>query len=527
MIKNRHIANDAAIDFSKIQTSMSGENFYVIKSGAASRNWIRPRVDGAKLFTTLDAAVGACTAGRGDRIHVLPGHTESIIADSGVDIDVAGVEVIGYGSGSYRPTFTFGTADTADFKIAAANVTVKNLLFLCDKDGHDMFIEVTGDDAEIAFCEFREGSSKQTDYHIVVGTSDADSDRCYIHDCYFYGPTAGATAAISVAKDHNRVRIENNVIYGDWSEAGIDVPSGGNACTELVIRNNIITNLQTGDHAIQVNGTTATGFIINNQCQTNAQATCIDGAKCSCHGNTWCDPDASNDEEAGPANSLTATATATGELGLLNLDHLMKSATSDTTDAVDMTTEVVDNSVLAHILTDDGDTSTYDRRYNSMEAIANKCEGLLSYNGREGYIKVTTSFSSATQNSAASHEIVTVTGLCRLRIIPEVATSVVSAANASSSTIALGFADSTTELIAATTVSGANVFNADDIWVSNATTQNKVIGHSEVLDAVSNGDDLGYTIGTSAVVSGSIVFHVFWEALEASATCAAGAYGSL
>lgn len=46
-------------------------------------------------------------------------------------------------------------------------------------------------------------------------------------------------------------------------------------------------------------------------------------------------------------------------------------AVSDTTDPVDMTNEVIDNSVLANMLTDDGNTSEYDRRTDSLEAIAN------------------------------------------------------------------------------------------------------------------------------------------------------------
>jgi hypothetical protein len=53
-----------------------------------------------------------------------------------------------------------------------------------------------------------------------------------------------------------------------------------------------------------------------------------------------------------------------------NLDHWQKTATADVTDPVDMTAEVVDNSVLAHVLTDDGDVSDYDRRYMSLEALA-------------------------------------------------------------------------------------------------------------------------------------------------------------
>ena len=56
---------------------------------------------------------------------------------------------------------------------------------------------------------------------------------------------------------------------------------------------------------------------------------------------------------------------------ILHKTQLLLIPTIDTSDPVDMTAEVPDHSVLAHMLTDDGDTSNYDRRNMSLEAIAN------------------------------------------------------------------------------------------------------------------------------------------------------------
>lgn len=60
-----------------------------------------------------------------------------------------------------------------------------------------------------------------------------------------------------------------------------------------------------------------------------------------------------------------------GNLLNINLDHFLKTACADITDPVDMTAEVIDNTILANILTDDGDTSVYDRRIHSLEALYN------------------------------------------------------------------------------------------------------------------------------------------------------------
>ena len=52
------------------------------------------------------------------------------------------------------------------------------------------------------------------------------------------------------------------------------------------------------------------------------------------------------------------------------LYRLNETAIADTSDPVDMTTEVADDTILANQLTDDGNTSDYDRRTDSQEAIS-------------------------------------------------------------------------------------------------------------------------------------------------------------
>jgi hypothetical protein len=50
-------------------------------------------------FGTIDYAIGQCTAGRGDVIFVKPGHAETISAAGSIACDVAGVAIVGLGSG--------------------------------------------------------------------------------------------------------------------------------------------------------------------------------------------------------------------------------------------------------------------------------------------------------------------------------------------------------------------------------------------------------------------------------------------
>lgn len=84
--------------------------------------------DGTYLrpFSTLDYAIGRCTAGRGDIIMVMPGHIEAVTATS-IAMDVAGVAIVGLGEGDARPLFNFG-ATTSTITISAANCSIKNVV---------------------------------------------------------------------------------------------------------------------------------------------------------------------------------------------------------------------------------------------------------------------------------------------------------------------------------------------------------------------------------------------------------------
>jgi hypothetical protein len=79
-------------------------------------------------FATLDYAVGSCTANNHDYIFLMPGHNENI-ADAQIDLDVAGISVIGLGIGDQRPRFDFDHAN-ASIDIGADGVTLENVRLL-------------------------------------------------------------------------------------------------------------------------------------------------------------------------------------------------------------------------------------------------------------------------------------------------------------------------------------------------------------------------------------------------------------
>jgi hypothetical protein len=178
-------------------------------------------------LATFDQAVNKCTNNAGDVIIGLPGHAESIVAAGGLDLDVIGVTVIGYGSGSNRPTITFTTATTADMDIDAANVTIVNLLFVAGIDALVAPIDVNAADFKMLNCETRDvaGSYQTVDFILT----DDNCDRFVISGWKHTGDSAaGAETAISVIGGDDWV-IEDFWIYGNFSVAAIEnVTTAGN-----------------------------------------------------------------------------------------------------------------------------------------------------------------------------------------------------------------------------------------------------------------------------------------------------------
>lgn len=81
-------------------------------------------------FTTVTLALARCVADRGDIIMVKAGHAEAITSATTLLLNVAGVAIIGLGTGTKRPTFTFTTANTARIPVSADNISIQNCRFV-------------------------------------------------------------------------------------------------------------------------------------------------------------------------------------------------------------------------------------------------------------------------------------------------------------------------------------------------------------------------------------------------------------
>lgn len=230
---------------------------------------------------TIDSAVGECTASNGDIIVVSEGHAETLTGAAGIALDVAGVTILGLGNGELRPTITFGTAVAASVDVSAANCRISNILFKNNIDSQTAMINVTADDVMIDNCEFREGSAKQALIAINVGAANNDADRFKAYFNRFYeGAAAGAASAIKLTKAQDGVELVGNYIWGDFSDAGIHNPTSA-ICTNLLIANNVVSNLNAGNHAIEL-VSACTGHLVGNRLYSDAAATILDPGSLKC-----------------------------------------------------------------------------------------------------------------------------------------------------------------------------------------------------------------------------------------------------
>lgn len=154
-------------------------------------------------------------------------------------------------------------------------------------------------------------------------------------------------------------------------------------------------------------------------------------------------------------------------------------------------------------------------RWNDVGAVANATA--------HNYLKVIATMTSTTWNTAATHEVFTVTGCVRMRMWVRCATTLEDAANAA--IIQFGHEAATNAIIAATDAAGRNgtTITAGQMWYDTSPATQIDASASAIMDyVIPNGQDVGYEITGAALTGGVLHFHCVWEPLDPGATVTAG-----
>jgi hypothetical protein len=243
-----------------------GKFFLVGKSGLGYRDvygeLFPVDMDGKSraVFSTIAAAISACTANSGDIIYVLPGHTEDITGAAAIAVSTAGVRIVGLGTGRARPTLTWKTSTAAQITMTAANCSFENFVF--DLTGISAVVaafSVTAADVSFIGNEFI--LSTGTNAPVLGILTAATAARLIVKNNRFIGP-ATSTDTVTAAIKHEvgiDYVIENNEFKGKMTQAIL------NATTILggLIRNNTFV-IGTGTVAITM-AAASTPFVTNNR----------------------------------------------------------------------------------------------------------------------------------------------------------------------------------------------------------------------------------------------------------------------
>lgn len=175
-----------------------GETFYVGTSAIlASLGQFANKI-GDRSFTTVNAAYNACVANRWDTIACLPGYTETVSSSTQWSNIKAGVRVLGLGTGTLRPKFTWSAA-AANIAISAANNVIQNCVFElagANTAGPALTVtnnfNITGVGTQFHDCFFQCGIDG--DQITSLGLLFAAAD-CEVWRSRFIGTTAGEITA--------------------------------------------------------------------------------------------------------------------------------------------------------------------------------------------------------------------------------------------------------------------------------------------------------------------------------------------
>lgn len=240
----------------------------------------------ARIFNTIAAAVASCVSGRGDVVYVMPNHTEAIGSSTALNVNVAGVRVVGLGTGNNRPTLTIGTATTALITLSAANTSLENLII--DGTGFDAvakMISVTAAGVLIQGNKFITGGATNQATLGILTTAAAND--LHVLDNEFYATSdAGTTSVIRLVGGTN-IHIERNYFIGGYSSGVGAIENITTDCVNLVVKDNVINNLTASCTKAMTFTSASTGQISRNLMQILSGTAPITGAAMSWVGGNY------------------------------------------------------------------------------------------------------------------------------------------------------------------------------------------------------------------------------------------------
>ncbi len=177
--------------------------------------------DPAAPKATLQAAIDLCTANKGDKVVVMPGHAETVTS-SNINLSKAGVSVICLGNGLERPTFTYGAA-AATITVSAANCAFYNGHHIANfLDVASAFTLGAAKDFKLVGNTFEDGTASLNFLSAVTTGATANSaDQLTIVGNYSYILNTSPLAFISILSTIKNLTVsDNDVVSASTADVG-------------------------------------------------------------------------------------------------------------------------------------------------------------------------------------------------------------------------------------------------------------------------------------------------------------------
>uniref|UniRef100_A0A6M3K9D8 Pectate lyase n=1 Tax=viral metagenome TaxID=1070528 RepID=A0A6M3K9D8_9ZZZZ len=255
------------------QTQTTG-NYWFVDSGSATG------ADGAGYgqnpdapCLTIDYAFGLADESNGDVIVAMPGHAENISTASQIDIDKAGIRIIGIGVGRTRPKLTW-TGANGYIEVNAANCSMENIVLDLSTTGIaatgvSMFTNGTDflfKNMEVILYEKASGSGAAT----AAINAWSGGTRTQIEGCSFIGDIdseSGVTSVIAIAGNAlDDIYIVDSRIIAYSSSPLIN--GSGSAVTNFVIDSAMLRQGSTLSTDLGIDMTSANGVMMNTVLST-------------------------------------------------------------------------------------------------------------------------------------------------------------------------------------------------------------------------------------------------------------------
>jgi hypothetical protein len=240
-------------------------NVFWVDSGAGSDGY---KGTYARPFATLDYAIGQCAASNGDIIYMKPGHAEDVAAASSITVDVAGVAIIGLGSGALRPTFSFQAA-ASTIVISAASVSMVNMI--CAASFADVLagLVVTAASVTLDSIEFTDEAAALNWLSPIkaTGTTDNEADNLSVTNCRWSSIDAAGLEFVEINADLTGGIFNDNFVSCDAATACklILVATGKDLRDLMCIGNYVVLGNTAGDLLIDNDTTANSGMVAHNR----------------------------------------------------------------------------------------------------------------------------------------------------------------------------------------------------------------------------------------------------------------------